>query len=277
MKEKSNITRQSTTTKRSLGPKRSLGQNFLTSQAIAAQIAKAAKLTKRETALEIGPGKGMLTRELLSRAGHVVAIEKDDALFEELQEQFPDELHKKKLTLIHADALGVALKQYGLKKGGYKLVANIPYNITGLLLRHFLSHALQPSVAVLLVQKEVAQRICTKDKKESILSMSVKAYGVPSIARTVRAGSFYPKPNVDSAVLIIEEISRNNFASKKQEEQFFMLLKMGFSKKRKQLAHNLKPLFGKSVSEKLAAVGIDPKTRAEELRVSNWLELSKLI
>src|SRR6185312_3875994 len=139
-----------------------------------------------DVVLEIGPGRGVLTEKMLAQAKRVIAVEKDDELFVVLQEKFKKEIRNKELELVHADILDY------LPEGNYKLIANIPYNITGAILEKFLSEEHQPSLAVLLVQKEVAQRIVARDDKESILSISVKVYGEPKYIDTVKAGSFNP-------------------------------------------------------------------------------------
>ena len=159
--------------------KKSLGQNFLTSKAVARDIIEAASLSTQDTVLEIGPGKGFLTEELLKKAGRVIAIEKDNRLIEHLQEKFAEEVENKKLVIVHGDVLDFNIAQCELKSKKYTLVANIPYYITGQILRMFLESDLQPQKMILMVQKEVAQRIVARDNKESILSISVKAYGAP--------------------------------------------------------------------------------------------------
>ena len=167
--------------------KKSLGQNFLNSDGALDAIIKAGRVTKGDKVLEIGPGKGALTKRLLDAGANVIAIEKDDRLIPILEDLFAKEIKTKKLTLIHGDVLKFDPLLNELKTKEYKLIANIPYYITGEITRKFLSGNFQPSVIVVLVQKEVAERITTstqgatkiKEGKESILSISVKAYDIP--------------------------------------------------------------------------------------------------
>ena len=242
--------------------KKSLGQNFLMHARIAERIALTAQLSSDDTAFEIGPGTGMLTRELLKLAGKVIALEADDELFGKLQTDFADDIAAGRLELIHGDIRTFAIET--LPKG-YALVANIPYYLTGEIFRMFLTAPNQPRAMTLLVQKEVAERIA-RSPKESILSLSVKAYGTPKLEFTVPRGAFNPAPNVDSAVLTIRDISRKHFASREQEEKFFTLLHAGFAHKRKFVRKNIE-------EAGLLAGDIPEKARAEDLPLSAWLAL----
>jgi 16S rRNA (adenine1518-N6/adenine1519-N6)-dimethyltransferase len=159
----------------------------------------------------------------------------------------------------------------GIEK--YVVAANIPYYITGEIIRHFLTAPKQPRAMSLLIQKEVAERIVARDGKESILSLSVKAFGKPSIVAKVPAGCFNPPPRVDSAILLVENISRDFFDTIK-EEDFFKVIKAGFASKRKMLAGNLKGLFGDAAGT-LAECHIDPKVRAEDLQLNQWKLLTQ--
>lgn len=248
--------------------KKSLGQHFLRGRGHVQAVVDAAEVTNTDLVLEIGPGEGVLTEELLARGARVVAVEKDRRLIPLLQEKFAG----KNFEVHEADALEFALPEE-FETGRWKLVANIPYYITGALLKKFLSGENQPSLLVFLIQKEVAQRIA-RDKKESILSLSIKAYGEPRYVKTVPAGAFVPPPNVDSAILAIKNISRNNFKNKNQEEKFFNLLHAGFGSKRKLLASNLKPLLGETSAELLEKAGIPLKARAEDVPLEGWLALT---
>lgn len=253
--------------------KKSLGQNFLKSQAALAEIIAAGKLGKDDTVLEIGPGKGALTEKLLAYAGKVIAIEKDNELVSFLSEKFAEEIKNKKFILLNDDVLEFDEKEY-FKKNPYKIIANIPYNITGAILRKFLSSGAQPSLMVLLVQKEVAERIVARDKKESILSISVKAYGTPRYVAKVAARYFSPAPKVDSAIISIESISKTQFASLKEENRFFELVRAGFAHKRKLLAGNLASA-GFDPKSILTVCGIPEHARAENLTSENWICLAK--
>lgn len=222
-------------------------------------VADAADIQAGEHVLEIGPGEGALTAVLLERGAHVIAIEKDPRLIPLLKEKFSG----KKFEVVEGDALEFTVDGAHQQ---YKVVGNIPYYITGALLKKFLSGEVQPSALVFLVQKEVAERIA-RSTKESILSLSVKAYGEPTYIKTVPAGAFSPPPKVDSAILRVTGVSRKNFADKQHEARFFELLKKGFGQKRKLLKSNLKPLLGER-AEALGAV------RAEDISLQQWLELS---
>ena len=249
--------------------KKSLGQHFLTSQGAIDNIIDAGDIVGDDTILEIGPGKGVLTEKLVFFAGKVIAVEKDDALFELLKEKLKKEIKSKKLELINADILDYE------PTGKYKLIANIPYNITGAIFKKFLSTEHQPERTVMLVQKEVAERIVAKDKKESILSLSVKAYGQPKYIQTVKAGSFSPAPKVDSAIISIENISKE-FFSTFSEEDFFTILRAGFKSKRKKLSSNIATVLEKEkVLEAFKKLNLDENLRAEDLNVDGWKKLAE--
>lgn len=249
----------------SMRAKKSLGQNFLTSSKIAGEIADAALINDGDTVLEIGPGKGMLTKELLKQAKKVVVIEKDVELIPSLKEMFHAEIESGQLTLIEGDALLVDLPHFT------KVVANIPYYITGELTRFFLSRKVQPETIVFLVQKEVADRIA-RDKKESILSLSVKVYGKPKYVQTVKAQYFNPKPKVDSAVLRVSNINRDFFKNPEEEEMFFNVIKKGFGQKRKMLLNNLDSFAEKDELVKMFhECGINIKARAETLTKKDFI------
>ncbi|PCI29809.1 ribosomal RNA small subunit methyltransferase A [Candidatus Kaiserbacteria bacterium] len=251
--------------------KKHLGQHFLTSKKALSDMIKAASVIKDDTVLEIGPGKGVLTTALLETGAKVIAIETDPDMMEVLNEKFPKEILSKQLTLIEGDILDLNIKNY--VTGEYKLVANIPYYITGEILRRFLSSDYQPSSITVLVQKEVAERIA-KSKKETILSLSIKAYGKPFYIATVPARYFTPKPKVDSAVLHIANISKD-FFTELSEERFFKLIKAGFSSKRKKLINNLSAFGSKDFLEKtLTSLGLHTGLRAEDIRLEDWERLA---
>ena len=257
--------------------KKSLGQNFLKSKRIVGNIARAGQLNERDAVLEVGPGKGILTEALLNAVLKVTAVEKDDRLFEMLKEKFAPELKKGKLELIHGDILELDIKKLGLNAGEYKLIANIPYYITGQIFRKFLSSENYPSMIVLLVQKEVAGRIIARDGKESLLSLSVKAYGRPIYVKTIEAEYFSPKPKVDSAILKIEDISKKKFGDL-SEENFFKILKAGFAFKRKYLIRNLEKVPEKKNLQKIFdECGISTKARAENLPLEIWKKLAEAV
>jgi 16S rRNA (adenine1518-N6/adenine1519-N6)-dimethyltransferase len=270
--------------------KKSLGQNFLKNKDVLRKMAEAGEVGADDTVLEVGPGEGTLTEELLARAGKVIAVEKDDRLIPYLQKKFSAEISSGKLVLIHSDILSLNtsdFKDFQLfsfreiscraTTFNFKLISNIPYYITGQILRQFLQSDCQPSKIVLLVQKEVAKRIVAEDRgkaRQSILSISVKAYGEPKYISTVKAGNFQPAPKVDSAIILINNISKKNFAGI-DEKKFFEILKKGFGSKRKFLFSNLGLKKGQEII--FSEAGIDRKVRAEELTLAQWGKLALLL
>jgi len=214
-----------------------------------------------------------------------------------LSETFAQEINNKQLTLIEGDVLefdpATYFRHFLLKENlpstnllilprpdtqedkSYKLVANIPYYITGAILSQFLSHTHQPSCMVVLVQKEVAERACARDGKESLLSLSVKVYGDPKVYYRVSRGSFNPAPNVDSAVLQIKNISRNNFKNQYHEAMFFKLIHAGFAHKRKFAISNIKNIFPTAdILSLFKEADLSEKVRAEDVTLDTWLHIS---
>lgn len=265
--------------------KKHLGQHFLTSQKALFDMVTAGNVRAGDLVLEIGPGKGVLTKELLERGAQVVAIEKDADLLPLLKEKFEKELEKGQLQILPKDILlfdPSILKEY---KKPYKLIANIPYYITGAIIEQFLGATHQPSTMALLIQKEVAERIIARDQlsgnlggKQSILSIAVSAYGTPKIISKVPAGAFFPPPKVDSAIIAIENINRD-FFNKVSEKRFFEILKFCFGKKRKQLLGTLTEYLGdrtKAISL-LQKSEISEKARPETLSKEEWGRLVKYI
>lgn len=263
-------------------PKKSLGQNFLTSTTALKAIIRAAQssYSPKESpllVLEVGPGHGVLTRELLAAGLSVVAVEKDDALAEELRQTFAAEIATGQLSLVHNDILAFAPTFFLTAAAqNYQVVANIPYYLTGELLRLFLEADQptggQPKSMVLMLQKEVAERIVAKDGRESLLSLSIKAFGDPEYIQTVKAGSFFPKPKVDSAILAIKNISRERLGGLKPAD-FFQILHAGFAHKRKTLKNNLANW--SNSTNAFATCTIDPKSRAENLTLNQWICLTQ--
>jgi len=251
--------------------KKSLGQNFLMHAKTAERIAMASGVGKEDTVLEIGPGTGLLTKPLLAQAKHVIAVEADGVLVSVLKETFEKEIADKKLTLIESD---IRAFDPASIKGPYALVANIPYYITGEIIRTFLTAKHKPTSMTLLVQKEVAERIA-RSPKGSLLQIAVKIFGNPAYEFTVPRGAFKPAPNVDSAVISIRDI-KAPFGSAAEESRFFEVLRAGFAHKRKLLAGNLSALSSKTaLTAAFVAAGVPEKARAEELPLSAWRSLAK--
>lgn len=253
--------------------KKSLGQNFLKSEAALRMMIEAGEVNDQDEILEIGPGKGALTIKLLEKAKSVFAVEKDNDLFQLLNEKFENEIKEGKLKIFNDDILEFPIKKHFSK---YKVIANIPYNITGLIIKKFLTEDIQPEKMVLLVQKEVAERIVARDNKESILSLSVKAYGEPKYKMKVGKRFFSPSPKVDSAIIEISNISRKNFKDIKEEEKFFEIVKLGFAHKRKVLRKNLEKSSA-DIDLIFKEMKINQNSRAEDINFSQWLEISRIL
>ena len=252
------------------GPKKSLGQHWLKDPEILADIAEAAELTGDDVVLEIGPGLGTLTSRLLARANSVTAVEFDADLARKLPGQFPG----KKLTVVNQDILQFDLNQ--LPKN-YKVVANVPYYITSKIVEKLMTAENKPSIAVLLVQKEVAERIAAEAGNMSILSVSVQIFAEAELDIEVPRQFFTPPPKVDSQVVVLR--TRNNpLITPEDQRDFFRIVKAGFSAKRKKLRSSLSGGLGidKSVAEELLKnAGISPDARAEDLAIEDWKKLLK--
>lgn len=252
--------------------KKSLGQHWLRDRTVLAKIADSANLESNDTVVEIGPGLGTLTSELLKRASKVIAIELDNDLARKLPGQFPG----KNLEVIQADFL-----DYDLSKlpSGYKVVGNVPYYITGKIIQKLLSTTNKPSQIVLLVQKEVAERIIAKHGDMSLLSVSVQINAEVALGDIVQAHFFTPIPKVDSQVVILK-VFKKSLISDIDEAKFYQVVKAGFSSKRKKLRSSLAGGLGISKSESenlLKTSGIDPNSRAEKLTITDWLNLTNTI
>ena len=252
------------------GPKKSLGQHWLKDPEILADIAEAAELTGDDVVLEIGPGLGTLTSRLLARANSVTAVEFDADLARKLPGQFPG----KKLTVINQDILQFDLNQ--LPKN-YKVVANVPYYITSKIVEKLMTAENKPSIAVLLVQKEVAERIAAEAGNMSILSVSVQIFAEAELDIEVPRQFFTPPPKVDSQVVVLR--TRDDpLITPEDQRDFFRIVKAGFSAKRKKLRSSLSGGLGidKSVAEELLKnAGISPDARAEDLAIEDWKRLLK--
>lgn len=249
--------------------KKSLGQNFLRSAAALEAIVSCSEIKMGEMVIEIGPGEGVLTEKILAAGAKLIAIEKDDRLIEILETKFAKEIDEKRFELLHADVVDVDFKQFGK---AYKVIANIPYYITGLIMRKLIDDNIATSLT-LLVQKEVAERACVRDKKESLLSLSIQSYGEAKYVKTVPRGSFAPMPNVDSAIIYIKKYENNVFKDQKERDYFFELIHAGFAHKRKTLLHNLKTFNEKTDRNTEWIKYIDEKVRAEDVHFPSWTKL----
>jgi len=259
--------------------KKSLGQHFLHSKKVLNDIVATANIAKDEIILEIGPGTGILTGELLKTGAKVIAVEKDIRSFELLKEKFGEYIANEKLILIYDDILKFDCAKAGLLENKYALVANIPYYITGAILEKFLASIPRPNRVVLLTQKEVSERIVARDKKESILSISVKAFGIPDLISKVPRGAFVPPPTVESAILAINNISDKKFTENKLDiSRFFEIVRAGFAHKRKFVIRNLELIADpETIKKAWIELGFDEKIRAEDMTLEHWFALSTKI
>jgi len=245
-----------------------LGQNFLIDENIAERIAKSTDLSGQNV-LEIGSGKGILTKYLAQSAGRVLAVEIDRALASALAKKY------KNIKIIAEDILRINLPELIEENNfqRYKVAANLPYYITSKIIRLLLETKYPPTEMILMVQKEVAERIVALDGKESLLSISVKFYAEPKILFEVPRENFSPAPEVDSTVI---RIMRRDKVPNVDIKKFFSLIRAGFSSKRKTLVNNLSASFHIS-KEKIAQIlkktRLGRAVRAEKLQIEDWLEL----
>lgn len=247
------------------GPNKSLGQHWLTDRLILSGIAEAAEIEPTDTVLEIGPGLGTLTSELLRRADNVVAVELDESLAAKLPGQFPG----KNLTVVNQDILQYDLSQL---PSGYVVVANVPYYITSKIIQHLLTSDNRPRTIVLLIQKEVAERVAAGPGDMSLLALSAQIYARAALDQLVPAEYFTPPPKVDSQVVVLQTRPEPLVPASEQPD-FFRVTKAGFSAKRKKLRSSLSGGLGLSkdkVETMLAAAEVSPDARAEDLSVDDW-------
>jgi 16S rRNA (adenine1518-N6/adenine1519-N6)-dimethyltransferase len=259
-----------------LRPRKTLGQNFLVSESALERVAAAARIRPQDTLLEIGAGIGSLTRHLAAAAGRVVAVEIDPRLIPVLRSvlaPFPN------VSIVMGDILDRPIGGLvgGSEPGGFKVAANIPYYITSAVIRHLMEGDARPERIVLTVQKEVAQRICAAPGTMSLLALSVQYYGIPSVEGKIPADSFYPVPDVESAIVCVdlEHSPRRDPAA---SNRFFTIARAGFSQKRKMLRNTLSAGMGLSAKETarlLERSGVDPARRAETLSVEEWERVSE--
>jgi 16S rRNA (adenine1518-N6/adenine1519-N6)-dimethyltransferase len=256
-----------------LKARKGLGQHFLVDQEVLKVILSAAEVTPNDIIVEVGPGLGILTRELAQRAGRVIAIELDDKLAALLKRTLAS---FNNVTIINDDVLKIGPEEL-VKGQDYKVVANLPYYITSPVLRHFLEARAKPQTMIVMVQKEVAEAIAAKPGQMSLLSVSVQFYGEPEIISSVPAESFYPAPEVDSAILRLDLYSQPPVAV--DEGSFFKLVRAGFAAPRKQIANSLAQGLGRAKAEVLPLLeeaGIAWQRRAETLSLEEWAKLWRL-
>jgi 16S rRNA (adenine1518-N6/adenine1519-N6)-dimethyltransferase len=260
-----------------LWAKKSLGQNFLVCEEVLGDIVQAAELKLDDIVVEVGPGLGVLTRELCKRSGKVLAVEKDKRMAEMLEKTAGDFSN---LEIFNEDVFKFRIQKskiWGDKQAKYKVVANIPYYLTSHLVQHFLQSENPPQMMVLMVQWEVAERMVAKPPKMELISVLVQYYANAKIVKKVPRSCFFPEPKVDSAIV---KIVREQKPNKINEKNFFRIVKAGFSAKRKTLANALSAglhLSKENSQAALLAVGIEPSRRAETLSLEEWLKLAKKI
>ncbi|MEZ4210505.1 MAG: 16S rRNA (adenine(1518)-N(6)/adenine(1519)-N(6))-dimethyltransferase RsmA [Patescibacteria group bacterium] len=259
-----------------------LGQHFLIDKPALEAIVDSANLTKQDYVVEIGPGFGVLTFPLADKAGRVLAIETDKKIIEILKslgsgyanlEILPSSILKLDNQFLHNKYKAWSKNKTQPTK--YKLVANLPYYITSSIIKLFLETDNRPEVISIMVQKEVAERITAEPGEMSLLAVSVQLYSTAEIVRIVPRTSFWPAPEVDSAILKIVPFSKPRFEIDNYK-MFFRIAKAGFGERRKQLHNSLSGglnLDDELIVEILERVGIDPKTRAQDLSIDNWVSL----
>lgn len=223
--------------------------------------------------VEIGPGKGALTKPLLQTGARVIAFELDQRMVDYLNVELAEYVASGQLRIVHQDILEVDIAE-ATDGQPYRVVANIPYYITNLIIRTFLSTEHQPEVMSLLIQKEVAERIVSRDGKESILSLSVKLFAQPKYIMKVGRQYFSPSPKVDSAIIGITHIMRPTYLSAEYENTFFEIIKSAFGQKRKQAIKNLSKIAPREYWQNIfTELDIDIKSRAEDIPYLKWIAI----
>jgi len=256
-------------------PKKSLGQHWLYDEPTLWKIANEADVQAGDAVLEVGPGLGTLTKELLERGAHVTAIEFDKTLADNLSANKQDGPVWENLTVVNEDILAFDLTQL---EPGYKVVANIPYYLTSNLIRVLCESSNPFSQAAILIQKEVAERAAARPGQMSLLSVSAQYYCEVTLGTKVPAELFTPPPKVDSQVLILRYRTNPLFAGV-DTKQFFRLVKAGFSQKRKTLVNSLSGGLAISKDEAkqlLEKASIVPNLRAQALSLDDWYALYKV-
>ena len=257
------------TSRRNPVAKKSLGQHFLVDPRVLGQILGAAEISAADTVVEVGPGRGVLTKPLAERAGQVVAVEVDDALAEGLKETFDSRTN---VTILAEDARDLDIDSAVPAGVAYKVVANLPYYAASPIVRRFLEARRKPDLMVVTVQREVALEMVAQPGKMGLLSVAIQLYGRPRIVSYVPPRAFRPAPKVTSAVVRID-VYEQPAVSFDSEEEFFRLVRAGFSARRKQIHNCLRrglDVPPEVAREMLARAGIDPTRRAQTLSLQDW-------
>lgn len=248
---------------------RRYGQHFLHDTTVVHRIIEASGVGKDDAVLEIGPGQGILTRELAERAGRVLAVEVDRHLFRVLDGTFPPHVEIRLGDIMRTD-----LAEVRETLGPYHVVANLPYDITTDVLRKLLADPDGPETVTVMMQKEVGERIVETDGKSSRLSLFCGYYSVPKLEFRVGKGAFVPPPKVDSAVLRF--VRKGDYGlDEAQERRFFALIEAAFALKRKKVGNTLKKILGNDARTFLAGCGIDPSSRPEQISLSDWMTMAR--
>jgi len=258
-----------------ISPSRDRGQNFLVDEKVLEKIIESANLKKDDVVLEIGAGFGTLTERLAQKAGKIITVESDRGILPILRRNLEN---YKNVEIIEKDVLSVVNYESKIMNYEYKIVANLPYQITSIVLRKFLENEPRPNEMMVMMQKEVAERICAISGEMSILAVSVQFFGQPEIIQIVPRSSFYPTPEVDSAILRISRIKNESETNLKRMDakDFFRVVKVGFSARRKQLHNNLANglrLKSEEAKNILLDLGLDIQVRAQDLSVDDWINL----
>lgn len=251
-------------------PRHEQGQNFLIDDQVISDTIRAAELTTEDTALEIGPGFGVLTTALAAHAGKVITVEQDRDIFPAVQD-----IAKANPNI---QPFNTPIQQFNLAEAElqdqkYKLVANLPYNITSWVLRQFVEHKPRPSMMVVMVQKEVAERVTAQPGQLSVLGVAMQLYTEPKIVRLVDKTSFHPQPKVQSAIL---KLNIRTTPRVPEPEKLMRLVKIGFSAKRKKLQNNLKAglqVSQENIQQAMQEAGLSETARAQELSIEEWNQL----
>ena len=252
-------------------PYKGWGQNFLVNPGVPRRIVQVAGVRPGDLVVEVGPGLGVLTEPLLAAGARVVAVEIDPRLAAYLRQRFAGEA---RLRLVEGDILRLAPADLVPAGEAYQVVANLPYSVTSAVLRHVLAGPRRPAQVVVMVQREVAERIVAGPPAMSLLAVSVQFFGRPRLALRVPAGAFYPPPKVDSAVVAVTIQAPP--LPEAEHDAFFRLVAAGFGQRRKTLGNSLTAGLGLPrpvVVAALTAAGIDPQARAETLAVPDWVRL----
>jgi 16S rRNA (adenine1518-N6/adenine1519-N6)-dimethyltransferase len=253
-------------------PNKGLGQHFLFERGIVERMVRLAEVNSADTILEVGPGLGILTSELLRKAHHVYAIERDPALVTHLEHAFGD---FPSFTLIPGNALTMESRDIIPDGVPFDVVANLPYSVGTAILRHLMEQPRKPRRITAMLQKEVAERLIAQPPDMSVLSVAAQFYADPHFLFTVSPTVFIPPPKVESAVVSLDVLQTPRLPEN-QEDRFFSVVNAGFQQKRKQLANSLSEVLGlpkPTVADWLRRCDIDPARRAETLSLDEWIRL----